>query len=82
MDSGRYWFRRKRIGWGLEPGSRAGWIATAIFVAVDVGGTFALLQFFIDSRPAIPVVWAVFWLIAFVVLALVKGERFWKSPGG
>ncbi|MFY9663979.1 MAG: hypothetical protein WAK19_05950, partial [Candidatus Cybelea sp.] len=40
-----YWFRRNQIGWGLEPGSREGWIATALFVVVTVGGVLRLGPF-------------------------------------
>jgi hypothetical protein len=47
----RYWFRRKRFGWGLEPGSRKGWIATAVFVAVDAGGVFVLMPFVLRTHP-------------------------------
>ncbi|HEV3152913.1 MAG TPA: hypothetical protein VGZ02_03815 [Candidatus Baltobacteraceae bacterium] len=32
--SNRFWFRRKKFGWGLEPGSTEGWIATVLFVIV------------------------------------------------
>jgi hypothetical protein len=44
MSEKRYWFRKKTSdeGWGIAPGSREGWIATMIFVIIDVGGVAVL----------------------------------------
>ena len=54
MDGNRYWFRRKRIGWGLEPGSREGLDRNRRFVAVEVGGSLPWSSFWalapIDHR--------------------------------
>ncbi len=77
MGDHRYWFRRKRIGWGLEPGSREGWIAMIAFVIVDTGGTFLLMPFFVHSRPWLLIVWAFGWLAFFLAFVIAKGERLW-----
>ena len=74
MGAPRYWFRRKSFGWGLEPGSPEGWIATIVFVVVDTGGTFALMPY---VAPWITIAWAFTWLAAFAVLVIAKGEKFW-----
>jgi hypothetical protein len=47
MPERRYWFRRKRIGWGLEPGTREGWIAPGVFVAWAVGWLVLFIAFVI-----------------------------------
>jgi hypothetical protein len=70
----RYWFRRRRFGWGLEPGSREGWIATAAFVAVDAGGVFVLMPFVVRTHPWVLVAWAAFWFVIFLTIVFLKGE--------
>ncbi|MDQ6825367.1 MAG: hypothetical protein M3007_07890 [Candidatus Eremiobacteraeota bacterium] len=80
MTDRRYWFRRKRFGWGLRPASREGWIATAVFVLVDAGGTFVLMPFVARSRPWILIAWAFSWLAAFTVLAIATAEPLWWDP--
>jgi hypothetical protein len=77
MSERPYWFRRKRVGWGLEPGSREGWVATAVFVILDMGGTFAMLPFFAHSYPELPIVWALGWLVIFIAFVVIKGEPLW-----
>jgi hypothetical protein len=75
MDEPHYWFRRKRFGWGLEPGSLEGWIATIVFFVASVGSVFGLI--FLRARPPIPVVWAAVCIVAFVAVVIAKGEKFW-----
>jgi hypothetical protein len=79
MPERRYWFRRKRIGWGLEPGTREGWIATCVFVIIDTGGSFALLPFLARTHPRLLVAWAVGWLVLFIGFVIFKGEPLWKQ---
>ena len=75
-----YWFRRKRIGWGLEPANRAGWISTLLLIVVDAGGSFALTPFFARSRPELILAWAMGWLALFLAVAFVKAEpNWWKT---
>lgn len=71
----RSWFRKRTPdeGWGIRPNSQAGWIATALFVVVDVGGVAVLGQFL--RRPPyvwILLAWAFGWLVALVTLAIAK----------
>jgi hypothetical protein len=77
MDQSRYWFRRTRFGWGLEPGSREGWIATVLFVIIAVGGVAALMPIVVTSRSWILVAWAIAWSVAFTALVVAKGEKLW-----
>ncbi len=71
----QFWFRRQAIGWGWEPDSREGWIATAVFVAVDAGGVFVLMPFLVRTHPWALIFWAAFWAVVYLALILVKGER-------
>lgn len=77
VNDRRYWFRKKRVGYGLEPGSREGWIATALFVVIDAGGVLVLMPLVTATYPLLLIVWAVFWAGAFLALVFAKGERFW-----
>jgi hypothetical protein len=77
MDQPHYWFRRKRFGWGLEPGSREGWIATAAFAIITVGGDLALIASMGRAHPWIPTAWVLAWLGAFLALVVAKGEKLW-----
>lgn len=74
MAKPHYWFRRKHFGWGLEPGSREGWIATILFFVGSVGGVFALML--AKAGPTILIAWAFAWIAAFVGVVIVKGEEF------
>jgi VIT1/CCC1 family predicted Fe2+/Mn2+ transporter len=77
MAEPHYWFRRKRFGWGLEPGSREGWIATILFFVASVGGVFALMPYVVGTRPWILIAWALAWIAAFAAVVIAKGEKFW-----
>jgi hypothetical protein len=50
-----------------------GWMATAVFVVLDVGGV-AVLGVLLQHTPYewILLVWAFGWLAAFVILAIIK----------
>ena len=74
MDDKRYWFRQKTTdyGKGFVPASPAGWIAIVIFVLIAGGGTVYLS--IMDTRPFLPVVWALGWLVPFIVLLYAKCE--------
>jgi hypothetical protein len=77
MTGRRPWFRKKRYGWGLEPGSPEGWIATLLFLLIDSGGVFVLIPFVARTQPWILMAWAFGWLAVFIALMIAKGERFW-----
>jgi hypothetical protein len=77
MSQTRYWFRRNRVGWGLEPGSREGWIATILFVVMSIGGVIALAPVAGKAHAWILITWAIGWSVAFIVVTLVKGEKLW-----
>jgi hypothetical protein len=78
MTQSRYWFSRRTTGRGrgIVPSSREGWIATIIFVIVDGGGAVALVNTptIMDTKPWVPIVWALDWFAAFLALMLAKCE--------
>ena len=47
-ETGAYWFRPKRYGYGAEPKSWQGWLATGLFVAA-----VALIAWFGMVEPAV-----------------------------
>lgn len=77
MSEKRYWFRRKKFGWGLEPGSLEGWAVTIVFIIVDTGGTFALMPFLARTAPWVLIAWAFGWLALFIAVVILKGEPLW-----
>jgi len=74
MDEKRYWFRKKRFGWGWTPATGEGWIATFAFAAIIVGGTIVLMPATARTAPWAPAVWVAAWSAALVVLAAKTGE--------
>lgn len=44
MKPKQYWFPAKRYGWGWGPPCAwQGWVVTALFIALQVGGAFLIL---------------------------------------
>ncbi len=66
------WFVKRRLGWGLSPGTRQGWIVTAVFAMVSVGSAIGLAR-----RPMAFAVAELLISVAFVVVAVMTGE----APG-
>ena len=62
-----YWFKRRRYGLGWYPVSAAGWVSTAVCVAIIVGGVFL-------EPPLAPAVIAIAALVM-VTIALIKGPK-------
>lgn len=67
MESKQIWFPAKRYGygWGL-PCAWQGWVVMALFLALQVGGAFAILGVGRKVPPAN--------LVGFVVYSLVLGS--------
>ena len=63
------WFGPRRLGWGLEPVSREGWIATLLFAIVGL----LVSRTKLDSRPMKYVFGG-----GFLVFMILKGA----APGG
>jgi hypothetical protein len=77
MQGQNYWFRKKRRGWGYEPGSRKGWIATVMFLLVDCGGIAVLIPMYAARQWWVIVAWCIGWTAAFLALVFAKGEPLW-----
>lgn len=41
----RYWFKRRRYGYGLTPASREGWLTMGVYLAAAFGGAMAVGAF-------------------------------------
>jgi hypothetical protein len=76
MPEKRYWFSKRKpgAGWGWQPCSRAGWIATVLFVVVDAGGVAVLLPQITDTNWWMLSAWCIGWTAAFFVFVFAKGE--------
>lgn len=67
----RYWFRRRRYGFGISPASPAGWLATLL-----LGGVlFALGLLFLSGPTADPLRFAIGALIAIAAFLLMALRR-------
>lgn len=49
MDKKRYWFKRKRYGWGFTPSTWQGWVVVVGYVVVIV----AMIPAFLDAPEAV-----------------------------
>jgi protein-S-isoprenylcysteine O-methyltransferase Ste14 len=66
----RPWFVKKRIGWGLSPGSWQGWTATFVYLALLV-----VVALWASRSPQTSIVGFIVLTSAFLVLAFATGER-------
>jgi hypothetical protein len=78
----QYWFRRKRVGWGLEPGSREGWIATGVFIAIEIAGSIAAVRLGHRMNASLAAGWSIFWIAAFLAVIFGKAEPGWWKHWG
>jgi len=77
MDGKRYWFRKKKFGWGWAPATSEGWIATLVFISIIAGGTAALIPATPRTGPWAATAWNLGWTAAFIALAAKTGEPLW-----
>ena len=80
VERQRYWFRRKRFGWGWGlPVRWQGWLAMALFI-----GALALAKhfFFTPDRPMLFSIAVIACIAAFAAVCWLKGEPPKWSWGG
>lgn len=65
----RYWFRRRRYGYGWTPCTWQGWLSLAVFLIVVIGGV-SVWHSTVGSIVTVAVAGVVF-----IGLCIVKGER-------
>ena len=81
------WFRPKRYGYGAEPASWKGWLATGIYLAILVAIVWRLVGVQTSHPPAAGqavLLWAALIAVtlAFVVLCWMKTEGKWRWRWG
>jgi hypothetical protein len=88
MDKSRYWFKRRRYGYGFMPVTWQGWAVIAGYVIVVV----ALVPAFLDAPDAVAAREAGFFVLlvtaataGLILISLAKGPRpkwrWGKKPG-
>jgi hypothetical protein len=75
-----YWFPAKRYGWGWGlPTAWQGWVVVAIFAALLLAGTVALLP---SHGPGVFVAYSALLCVLLVAVCWLKGERpAWRWGG-
>jgi hypothetical protein len=83
QEQDNHWFIPKRYGYGLEPASWQGWIATLLFIAVLMGAAYIDLP--LEDEPSIKdmgrfILDLIFLSAIFTILALpkTKGKMKWR----
>lgn len=77
----KFWFKPKPYGWGAQPSTWQGWLATAVFVAILFGETAMLLGLGSGVQPsnADVALWAA---ASAVLVALFSWFAWLKTEGG
>jgi uncharacterized membrane protein YhaH (DUF805 family) len=44
MEEKKYWFRRKRYGWGWTPQTWEGWVSMMVYIALLVGNAHRTIE--------------------------------------
>ena len=73
----KYWFKRRRYGWGWVPVSWKGWLALALYLAIIIFGIPA----FIDT-PEESSAWegVIYFLVVFLATVSLIGLGYVKGP--
>ena len=69
----KYWFKRKRYGWGWTPATWQGWLSVSVFVSVLLLASLSLLPEQ-NPQPAKFVLVAVAATFCFLMLCVRTGE--------
>lgn len=74
----RYWFKRRRYGWGWIPSTWQGWLVVAWFVVILIGGSVLLVEtprntFSVEAAQYLTLVGVA--VIGLVVVSWAKGPR-------
>ncbi len=84
-----YWFRPKRYGYGAEPSSWKGWLATLAYLAVVAAITWPLMVEPALAGVTLPISEVVKWSVlmiavtlAFVWLCWIKTDGEWRWRWG
>ncbi len=67
----RYWFKRKRYGWGWTPATWEGWVTTLIFLALVLGNAIRTIH----APTVVPfVLQTIVASLLFLFVTMKKGE--------
>lgn len=74
----RYWFKRRRFGFGWTPATREGWLTLGLYLAAVLGGAIVLGAFTTDPPGWTVAVYLLIVLvltIVFFAIAISKGPK-------
>ncbi|HEX9594823.1 MAG TPA: hypothetical protein VF996_01725 [Candidatus Saccharimonadales bacterium] len=76
-ERSKYWFKRRRYGWGWVPVSWKGWLALALYLAIIIFGIPALID-----APAESSAWegAIYFIVVFLVTVSLIRLGYAKGP--
>jgi len=76
------WFGPKRLGWGLGPASWQGWLATAVYAGLMIGGLRQINAWFpaTDYGSAPPLIAGAVMTLVFLAIVIVtaRGKARWR----
>lgn len=73
----RYWFKRRRFGYGWTPATRQGWFTFAVYLVAVVGGALVTGALTDDSKGGTTGYLLIFVVLTlvFIAIAVAKGPR-------
>ena len=77
-NKSRYWFKRRRYGWGWTPVTLAGWVTVLVYLTVVVGAAFYLLPEGSGAPSSLAI--TTFLLVMLAATFLAIGISYAKGP--
>lgn len=75
----RYWFKRRRFGYGWTPATREGWLTLVLYLTAVLGGAMVLGTLTTNSPPpwmaAIYLLTVLVLTVVFLAITITKGPK-------
>lgn len=75
----KYWFKRKRYGYGWKPVTWEGWLSVGLYVFIVVGGLWAIRGVSDKNISTLANTYSIVVLLA-TVLLIVLGHKYGPKP--
>lgn len=75
----KYWFKRKRYGYGWTPSSLEGWLLIVAYLAIVILGVFFFSDKLESGDPLYSIVYLIFVIMSTTILLLITVQ---KAPKG
>lgn len=73
----KYWFKRRRYGFGWTPTSWQGWTTIVVFLMIVLGGTLVLQE---SPENTLTPEFGVYLLIVFLAISGLVAVSYYKGP--